>query len=442
MKWLVAAGLLLLVSLALQLSLLAYVLYVLIGVLGVSRLLARSWTEHLRAERKFVDQSVQIGDTVDVAVILRNDGALPIPWVVAEDFLPPEALRQRPPRLRVDGKRVRVTLLWGHGSTRLRYTLELLMRGFYQIGPVILEGGDLFGLYRRFRVETHPHFLLVYPKLVPLLGYDLASRRPVGEIRLTHRLFEDPTRLAGVREYQRGDPLNRVHWKVTARAGALHCKLYEPSTIAGGTLLLDFQRSAYHERGEPYRSELAITLAASLANALYLLGQQTGLVTNARDAADRLRAEGWQVRAGQFSDAAHSRTAALAQAAILAVPDRLAPVVVPTRRGPEQFELVRETLARLELGDGLSLAELIAEAGSYLPGDATVLAILPQASPETALALSNLRRRGHAVVAFLITMDESSSEADFARLLSEGIDVRHVPGEEYVAGVCQAVTLR
>jgi len=337
---------------------------------------------------------------------------------------------------------VRVTLLWGHGSSRLRYTLEVLMRGFYQIGPVILEGGDLFGLYRRFRVETHPHFLLVYPKLVPLLGYDLASRRPVGEIRLTHRLFEDPTRLAGVREYQRGDPLNRVHWKVTARAGALHCKLYDPSTIAGGVLLLDFQRSAYHARGEPYRSELGITLAASLANALYLLGQQTGLVTNARDAADRLRAEGWQVRAGQFSDAARSRTAALAQAATPAPPDRLAPVIVPTRRGPEQFELLRETLARLELNDGLSLAELIAEAGSYLPGDATVLAILPQATPETALALSNLRRRGHAVVAFLLTMAESTSEADFARLLSEGIDVRHVPGEEHVAGVCQAVTLR
>ena len=41
--------------------------------------------------------------------------------------------------------------------------------------------------------------MLVYPKVVPLSGYDIASRRPIGEIRMTHRLFEDPTRIAGVR---------------------------------------------------------------------------------------------------------------------------------------------------------------------------------------------------------------------------------------------------
>ncbi|HMP59628.1 MAG TPA: DUF58 domain-containing protein [Gemmatales bacterium] len=442
MRWVVAAGLLFLLALALQLGLLVFAAYVLIGVLGVSWLLARSWTQHLYAERRLVDQSAEINDALDVAVVIRNTGPLPIPWVVAEDYLPPAALRQRPPRLRVEGKRLRVMLVWGRSSTRLRYTLVMLMRGFYQVGPVILEGGDLFGLYRRFRVETHPHFLLVYPRLVPLLGYDLSSRRPVGEIRLTHRLFEDPTRIAGVREYQQGDPLNRVHWKATARTGVLHCKIYEPSTIAGGTILLDFRREAYPTRGEPYRSELGITLAAALANTLYEMGQQFGLVTNARDAADRLRAEGWQVHAGAFSDAAHNRRAALAQAETPEAADRLQPVVVPTRRGPEQFELLRETLARLELNDGLTLAELVGEAGSSLPGDATVLAILAEAPPETALALGNLRRRGYAVTVFLLILDEQAGTLDWGRLLAEGLDVRHVPSEEAISGVCQAMALR
>ena len=73
------------------------------------------------------------------------------------------------------------------------------MRGYYQVGPMVLETGDLFGLHRRFRIVTDPVYILVYPKVIPLPGYDIASRRPIGEIRLTHRLFEDPTRIAGVR---------------------------------------------------------------------------------------------------------------------------------------------------------------------------------------------------------------------------------------------------
>ena len=91
---------------------------------------------------------------------------------------------------------------------------------------------------------------------------------------MTYRLYEDPTRIAGVRRYEAGDPLNRVHWRATARTGVLHSKVYEPSTVVGVTLLLDFHIAAHDPRHEPVRSELAITAAASIANAVYLLGQR------------------------------------------------------------------------------------------------------------------------------------------------------------------------
>ena len=109
----------------------------------------------------------------------------------------------------------------------------------------MLESGDLFGLHRRFKVVTEPHFVMVYPKVIPLSGYDLSSRRPIGEIRMAHRLFEDPTRLAGVREYQRGDSFNRIHWKATASTGKLHSRIYDPSTVAGATIILDFHKDMY-----------------------------------------------------------------------------------------------------------------------------------------------------------------------------------------------------
>ena len=164
-------------------------------------------------------------------------------------------------------------------------------RGYHQIGPLVVETGDLFGLHRRYRVLTSPHFLLVYPEVVPLEGFELASRRPIGEVRISHRLYEDPTRIAGVRRYEAGDPLNRIHWRATARTGQFHQKIYEPSCIVGATLVLDFHQAAFDPHHEPYRSELAVTAAASLANAVYEMDQQIGLVTNGRDAADRIREE-------------------------------------------------------------------------------------------------------------------------------------------------------
>ncbi len=187
------------------------------------------------------------------------------------------------------GQRLAVAMLGARGSKTLNYQLHFVMRGYYQVGPLVLETGDLFGLHRRFRIVTDPVYIMVYPKVVPLPGYDLASRRPIGEIRLTHRLFEDPTRIAGVRFYQPGDPLNRVNWAATARTGVLHSKVYDASTIAGATIVLDFHRDSYPARTEPSRSELAVTTAVALANAVCLMGQPVGLITNGRDAADRIR---------------------------------------------------------------------------------------------------------------------------------------------------------
>lgn len=434
MKWFLGLLLLLLASLALESGLLAYAAYVLLGLLLVSRFLARSWIGNLNASRDCQRLSLEIGQTLTVDLAIRNAGWLPVPWVLLEDLLPRRALRPGWLRLKVKGKRLKLAWIPGRGEIEMHYKIQARMRGYYQVGPLVMETGDLFGLHRRYRVGTKPDFLLVYPRVVPLPGYDLASRRPIGEVRLTHRLYEDPTRIAGVREYQAGDPLNRVHWRATARAGSLHCKVYEPSTLAGATLLLDFHQAGYHQQGEPFRSELAVTAAVSLAHAIYLLGQQVGLVTNGRDAADRIRLEGWE---GDF----RNRTAAREQTGMVARSQRLQPLVASTGRGAEQFQRLREMLARVELTDGLTFPELILEAASRLPRDATVTAVLPDVPVAAALALGNLRRQGFAVTAVLILMGDEQLEKAFGRLAAEGIrDVRHIKDETGLANLCREQT--
>ncbi len=429
MKWYVVLGLLIVAALILQMGLLVYALTVLLAILLLSRYLANQGIENLSVERDIVGEAAQVGDALTIRVTVTNRGKLPLPWVLIEDVLPPKALLQRPPRLKVEGRRIRIATLGGGKTTTLRFEIEFRMRGYYQIGPVLLETGDLFGFYRRYRIGAAPHFVLIVPRPVPMRGYDLASRPPIGEIRLLHKLYEDPTRIAGVRLYQMGDPLNRVHWRATARTLTLHSKVYEPSTLAGGTIVLDLHRESYPSRGEPFRSELAVTAAASLADALCRINQQVGLITNGRDGAARIRLEGWE---GDY----RTRRAARQTAVQEQPSDRLQPLVVETRRGPEQLQRILETLGRAELTDGLRFADLVLETTHRMPRDATVIAVLGAVPPETALCLGNLRRQGFAVTAILVPLDDKLREIAYARLLQEGIDIRHVKDEAELSQLC------
>jgi uncharacterized repeat protein (TIGR01451 family) len=435
MRGFVAIVSILVLAVLLDLGLLACAMLALLGLMLISRFLARSWIANLEASRECNRTEVEAGQTVALVITIRNRGRLPVAWALIEDMLPRGAITSRPPRIVVHGHRLAVVMLAPRGRKTLNYQLQFAMRGYYQVGPMVLETGDLFGLHRRFRIVTDPEYILVYPKVVPLPGYDIASRRPIGEVRLTHRLFEDPTRIAGVRAYQPGDPLNRVHWSATARTGVLHSKVYDASTIAGATIVLDFHRDSYPARNEPGRSELAVTAAVALANAVALMGQPVGLITNGRDAADRIRRRDELARQQPGRQA--NRAALHLMAAMREDDDRLRPLIVAHGRGPEAFARIRETLARVELSDGLTFDRLLIEAEPRLPRDATIVAVLANVTPEMAVSLGRLKRQGFAVSTVLLAFDEIERIDSAGPLIAEGLPVRALSDEEELYRFCE-----
>lgn len=441
MKWILGTIALLLAGMVFKLSLLVYSMYVLLGIMGLSRFFTRTWITGLQATRLCNKAIVEIGDEAEVQVVIQNRSRLRIPWLLIEDSLPRAALVQIPLKLQAEGSRLNLVRFEPNAEESLSYRLRFLARGCYQLGPLLMETGDLFGLHRRFRVAAEPGFVLVLPKVLPLQGYDLASRRPIGEVRISHRLFEDPTRIAAVRPYLPGDPLNRIHWHATARTGQLHSRVYETSCVAGATLLLDFHTGNLLGDEAGALAELAITTAASLANAVYLMGQQVGLVSNGRDAADRIREEGWQA---DFT----TRTVARNHARASGQSDRLRPVMVRTGKREGQLARILHTLARLEASDGMSFAQMVEETAPELPRDATMVAILTEVTPSVAVALGALAREGYAVTAVVVSWDMVASP-DWARppewaelLLAERVDFRLVNSEEALVSLCANALVR
>lgn len=424
------------------------------GVLVLSSVVSRKWADSISVERQEVpsdgrDLEVVIGSRVPVTVVVENKGSLPIAWALIEDLLPRAAARQvtsdpestltkyhasNTPLL-VDGPRLAALALMPGAKRPIRYSVECQRRGYFQIGPTVVETGDPVGMFRRYRLGAAPMFITVLPKIRLLSTYEIGSRRPIGEIRIRESAINDPTRLRGIRQWQVGDPMRSVHWAATARTGTLHSKVYEPSSILGATVILDMHVDTNPDAGEPTRTDLAVTAAASIAAALHDAGEPFGFATNGRDAADRVRQEG-------FLGDHRVRDMATKAARMKTSSDRLRPVIMDVDRGPLHLKEILRSLARTERTDGLSLAEFLVECESRLSNQTTLLVILQQAPPESIAALVSLARRGWAVAVVINTLDINTYSSTAAPLIAENIHVSHLPDEEAILDVCRAQMVR
>ncbi len=241
-------------------------------------LLGRWWTQQslksLRVHRLFADH-VFPGENVPVQITLNNRSWLPAVWMSIRDLHP------------IDLSEIKVfkqvISLPGRKTMQLHYQLKATRRGFYAVGPMSIETGDLFGWVDQAFSEYRPDYLTVYPRVIPLKRPDLPSHSPLGALRHKQPIFEDPTRPVGKRDYMRGDAIRRVDWKASAATGKLQVKLFEPSIDMEMMLFLNLNTDEYHAKSRFDGPELGIVTAASLSNWAVQNRQAVGLVTNGID---------------------------------------------------------------------------------------------------------------------------------------------------------------
>jgi len=403
-------------------------------VFQLTRFYADRWSSCLSVERQVTNSELQIGESISVGLRLNNSTGYFIPWLFAEDLLSKRVTSQPNRSLDVTGFPAKLYFFRPGQISLMTYQIKAVRRGYFQLGPTVLETGDLLGLHRNYRIASEPQYVLVLPKLIPLQGMNVTSRRPMGELRVNDRSMEDPTQMVGIREYRAGDSLNRIHWRATARTGKLHTRIFQPTCIQGAMLVLDMHNDSNPDRNEPVRTDLAVTMAASLAHTLYLMNQPFGMISNGRDAADRVRQNQLE---REFSD----RNSVRSNVEMIVKSDRLRPVVVDASTGPEQFSEIHRTLARLERTDGLKFSDLMMETQSRLSRQLSVLVFLQQVDDEIALTLGLLRRRGYSVSAIVNQHDQDGLQDSAAKLVSYHIPVFALPDEAAIPIVCRDMLL-
>lgn len=203
------------------------------------------------------------GDDVPVVIELYATGAVMPAAVTLQERVGRLGVQRH--QLRRSGRRLSV-----------RYVLERVPRGRYAFKDVRAELADPFGLERVTIPLPAPGALLVYPRLVQLgsLFSESGSASHDGRRLLVrrHTGFE----VHGVREYEQGESLRRVHWPSTARRGQLMVKELEDSPRDEVAVVLDADARAVV--GDSF--EVTVRAAGSLVDAYVRRGRRAALLVN------------------------------------------------------------------------------------------------------------------------------------------------------------------
>jgi len=211
-----------------------------------------------------------VGSSARVILRLQNMSRLPTGTLLLEDRLP-YALGSRP--------RVVLERLGAHQASSVAYTVRADVRGRYPVGPLVIRLTDPFGLCELNRSFPSVDRLTVIPQVVPLPTVRLAGEYAgTGDSRARSVAVhgEDD---AATREYRRGDDLRRVHWRSTARTGALMVRREEQPWESRATVVLDTRLYAHRGEGPTASFEWAVSAAASIAMHLRQAGYKLRLVT-------------------------------------------------------------------------------------------------------------------------------------------------------------------
>jgi uncharacterized protein (DUF58 family) len=317
----------------------------------------------LQFKRSARSLRAQVGQIFEERFELQNLNWFPRLWLEVRDqtTLPGS-----------DGSRV-LSMVMGRQGRSYLARVRLVKRGVFPLGPTSIATGDLFGLFPVELEIAEQDSLLVYPMMVDIKGFPNPPGILPGGEALRRRTHQVTPNAAGIREYNTGDPLNRIHWLSTARRGRLMVKDFELDPLADVWIFIDASSAVqsslpqapidYHVKDfwtrpgkislPPSTEEYSISIAASVVRDYLRRGRAVGLAC-----------------AGQHLT--------------LISPDR----------GGRQLGKILEALALTQMEGQLPLQALIETQVKHMVRGSTVVLITPSTSRRVALVVDFLIQRG------------------------------------------------
>jgi uncharacterized protein (DUF58 family) len=233
-----------------------------------------------------------VGDEIAVDVSVWNRKALPLAWLQADDEASTRiVVRERELVRAASGSSVlrNAWTLAPYERVVRHFHVRAERRGVYRLGPTRLEVADILARPAASVEVPGTDTWLVRPRSVAVRA-SVSDQRWGGEQRARRGLLEDPTRYAGIRPYQPGDPLRSIHWRATARLDRPVSKRFDPARQREVVVALDIERGPLGSRSPADDDDLVEGLCVATASLLRHLraeGAAVGLATAALGSGNR-----------------------------------------------------------------------------------------------------------------------------------------------------------
>ncbi len=224
---------------------------------------------------------VSAGEAVSIHLVISNKSVLRTGTLMVED--------QLPERL-VGHARFVLDPLGSHESRTVSYRIPGLGRGRYRVGPLRIRLTDPFRMIDLSRSFTATNEFVVGPVVDQLPAVEPPRSDELGDNAGSHSIGAYGADDQSTREYRTGDDLRKIHWRSSARTGALMVRQEERPWRGQSTLLLDL-RAAGHATAvehpvsgvDPRQTsslEWAVSAAASIGNHVLMRGRELSMLAD------------------------------------------------------------------------------------------------------------------------------------------------------------------
>ncbi|GIP35896.1 DUF58 domain-containing protein [Paenibacillus sp. J2TS4] len=254
---------------------LAFMLFIIVFILTAYLLMGR-WsgvkkTTGTRALLIEQEKHLVAGASVTIRIQVQIPGFWPVPYLFVKDRI----YRKN------GGEQLFEASLVPDWKRRgeVEYKTAPLRRGVYHFDAVQCSTEDIFGVFEHTGFIHLPSSFRVYPQTVKIKEWNQLNFmfRGTHYHSMTTRAVRETTQINGVREYNYGDRLSRIHWNATAKTGTLKSKEFERESLPKTTIVLDCCKDHYSSTDS---FELAVSVAASLLEFAKRSQLSVSLLTN------------------------------------------------------------------------------------------------------------------------------------------------------------------